>query len=74
MNQIKEIFIPPSPGIYKFINKNKEIIYVGKSKNLKNRVNSYFNKNHENKKISKMVNETSDIKFILSENEHDALL
>ena len=66
--------IPKEPGIYKFINKNKKIIYVGKSKNLNKRVKSYFNKKQINKKIFKMVNEIDQISYVISENEHDALL
>ena len=66
--------IPKLPGIYKFINHQNKIIYVGKSKNLHDRVRSYFNKNQENKKVSKMVNEIKQISYIISENEHDALL
>ena len=53
--------IPKLPGIYKFINHQNKIIYVGKSKNLHNRVRSYFNKNQENRKVSKMVNEINQI-------------
>ena len=74
MKDLDKIFIPPSPGVYKFFNDNKDIIYVGKSKNLKKRVSSYFRKNVENKKIKRMVKEVSKIEFVLSESEHDALL
>lgn len=74
MKHFDKIFIPPSPGVYKFFNENKDIIYVGKSKNLKKRVSSYFRKNVENKKIKRMVKEVSNIEFVLSESEHDALL
>lgn len=66
--------IPKLPGIYKFINQQNKIIYVGKSKNLHNRVRSYFNKNQKNRKVAKMVNEINQISYIISENEHDALL
>ena len=74
MINLKKTDIPNSPGVYKFLNKDSEIIYVGKSKNLKKRVNSYFRKNVENKKIKRMVKEVSKIEFVLSESEHDALL
>ena len=74
MNSSIKNNVPKEPGIYKFINKNKKIIYVGKSKNLNKRVKSYFNKKQENKKIFKMVNEIDQISCIISENEHDALL
>ena len=66
--------IPKLPGIYKFINQQNKIIYVGKSKNLHNRVRSYFNKSQKNRKVLNMVNEINQISYIISENEHDALL
>ena len=56
MINLKKTDLPNSPGVYKFLNKNLEIIYVGKSKNLKKRVKSYFQK-QQNNKISKMVKE-----------------
>ena len=65
MKDLDKIFIPPSPGVYKFFNDNKDIIYVGKSKNLKKRVSSYFRKNVENKKIKRIVIEVSKIEFVL---------
>ncbi|MFL3001365.1 MAG: excinuclease ABC subunit UvrC [Cytophagales bacterium] len=74
MINLKKTDLPTSPGVYKFLNKDSGIIYVGKSKNLKKRVNSYFRKNVENKKIKRMVKEVSKIEFVLSESEHDALL
>ena len=49
--KVKEI--PSSPGIYKFYDKDKNVIYFGKSKNLKQRVSSYFYKNHKWEKIKK---------------------
>ena len=74
MIDIQKVELPRSPGIYKFINQRKEIIYVGKSKDLSKRVKSYFQKNITNRKIKNLVNEVSDIKFIISDSEHDALL
>ena len=74
MIDIQKVELPRSPGIYKFINQKKEIIYVGKSKDLSKRVKSYFQKNIANRKIKYLVNEVSDIKFIISDSEHDALL
>ncbi|MDC3054225.1 excinuclease ABC subunit UvrC [Cytophagia bacterium] len=74
MIDIQKVELPRSPGIYKFINQRKEIIYVGKSKDLSKRVKSYFQKNISNRKIKNLVNEVSDIKFIISDSEHDALL
>ena len=74
MIDIQKVELPRSPGIYKFINQKKEIIYVGKSKDLSKRVKSYFQKNIGNRKIKNLVNEVSEIKFIISDSEHDALL
>ena len=74
MIDIKKVEFPRSPGIYKFINQKKEIIYVGKSKDLSKRVKSYFQKNIANRKIKNLVKEVTDIKFIISDSEHDALL
>ena len=73
MIDIRKIDLPSSPGVYKFINKNSDIIYVGKSKSLEKRVKSYFQK-QSNNKISKMVNEITKIDFVISNSEHDALL
>ena len=65
MIDIQKVELPRSPGIYKFINQKKEIIFVGKSKDLRKRVKSYFQKNIANRKIKNIVNEVSDIKFII---------
>ena len=73
MKNLKNTNIPNSPGVYQFVNKEKKILYVGKSKNLKKRVKSYFQK-EQNKKISNIIKETKKIDFIISESEHDALL
>ena len=74
MKNVTTIDIPNSPGVYKFLNQNKNIIYVGKSKNLKKRVKSYFRKRLDNNKIIKMVKETEKIEFDITNSEHDALL
>lgn len=67
--------LPDLPGVYRFYNVQKQIIYIGKAKNLKKRVSSYFNKNHyENKKTAVMVKQISDIAFTIVETETDALL
>ena len=73
MINIKTIELPKSPGVYKFLNNKKETIYVGKSKDLSKRVKAIF-KNIPNRKVKKMINEVDDIKFIISDTEHDALL
>ena len=70
--QIKSL--PSSPGVYQYFDKNEVIIYVGKAKNLKKRVASYFNKNHENGKTRVLVKKIVSIKHIVVETETDALL
>ncbi|MEZ5045652.1 MAG: excinuclease ABC subunit UvrC [Chitinophagaceae bacterium] len=67
-------FIPKSPGVYKYFDKNNSIIYVGKAKNLKNRISSYFNKNQESYKTFKLVSEIAHFEYVLVDSEQDALL
>ncbi|MFK7755601.1 MAG: excinuclease ABC subunit UvrC [Flavobacteriales bacterium] len=67
--------LPSDPGVYKHLDKDGKIIYVGKAKNLKNRVSSYFNKNkYENGKTRLLVSKIDDIKVTVVETELDALL
>ncbi|MEA4935749.1 MAG: excinuclease ABC subunit UvrC [Paludibacter sp.] len=66
--------LPEKPGVYQYFNHNDEIIYVGKAKNLKKRVASYFNKNHEPGKTSVLVKNIAYIKYIVVDSEEDALL
>ena len=67
--------LPNEPGVYKHLNKEGEIIYVGKAKNLKNRVGSYFNRNkYENRKTKALVRRIADIEWIATHSEQDALL
>ncbi|MGI0057639.1 MAG: excinuclease ABC subunit UvrC [Nitrosarchaeum sp.] len=70
---ISKIQIPSNPGIYLMKDSDKKIIYIGKAKNLKNRVRSYFLKN-QNYKTQKLVENISDIEFILTDNESEAFL
>ena len=63
-----------SPGVYQFLNNNGEIIYVGKAKNLKKRVASYFSKIPENRKVAVMISKICDVKTIVVDTESDALL
>jgi excinuclease ABC subunit C len=65
--------IPDNPGIYQFIDSAGVVIYVGKAKNLKKRVTSYFSKNQSGKTIA-LLRKTSDIRHIVVDNESDALL
>jgi excinuclease ABC subunit C len=67
--------LPDSPGVYRFFDDNNEIIYVGKAKNLKNRVSSYFNKsNQHDRKTEKLVSQIRHVEFTLVNTEFDALL
>jgi excinuclease ABC subunit C len=67
--------IPEKPGIYQYLDEKGIIIYVGKAKNLKKRVQSYFNKSHDDSpKTRLLVTKIRDIKYIVVDNEQDALL
>ena len=70
---IKKITVPSHPGIYLMKDSKGKIIYIGKAKNLKNRVNSYFTKN-QNYKTQKLVEKILDIEFVLTDNESEAFL
>lgn len=63
-----------SPGVYKFLDKSNNVIYIGKAKNLRNRVRSYFSTNHSDEKTKSLVSNINDISIILVETESDALL
>lgn len=66
--------IPEKPGSYQYYDEKGTIIYVGKAKNLKRRVSSYFNKEHDNNKTRVLVKQIRDIKYIVVDTEEDALL
>lgn len=66
--------IPNSPGVYQYLNKEGQIIYVGKAKNLYRRVNSYFSKAHTNAKTRQLVSHIADIRYVVVDNEQDAFL
>lgn len=66
--------IPEKPGCYQYFDAKGTIIYVGKAKNLKRRVSSYFNKEHDNNKTRVLVKQICDIKYIVVATEEDALL
>ncbi|MHA7646945.1 excinuclease ABC subunit UvrC [Nitrosopumilus sp. S4] len=71
--EISKIHIPTNPGIYLMKDFDGKIIYIGKAKNLKNRVKSYFLQN-QNYKTQKLVENISDIEFVLTDNESEAFL
>ncbi|SMH70965.1 excinuclease ABC subunit UvrC [Candidatus Nitrosotalea okcheonensis] len=70
---ISKVSIPSHPGIYIMKDETEKILYIGKAKNLKNRVKSYFLKN-QNYKTQKLVEKITDIEFILTDNEEEAFL
>jgi len=68
------LLLPDSPGVYQFFNAEGVIIYVGKAKNLKRRVSSYFNKVHDSVKTNILVKNICDLKYIVVNSENEALL
>ena len=66
--------LPESPGIYQYLNSEGTIIYVGKAKNLKRRVSSYFNREHESGRTRILISKIADIRYIVVNTEEDALL
>lgn len=76
LRHIKSILavIPEKPGCYQYFDEKGTIIYVGKAKNLKRRVSSYFNKQHDSNKTRFLVKQIRDIKYFVVDTEQDALL
>lgn len=66
--------LPECPGCYQYLDETGTIIYVGKAKNLRRRVYSYFSKEHDNRKTAILVTKIRDIKYIVVKTEEDALL
>ncbi|NOX85593.1 MAG: excinuclease ABC subunit C, partial [Chlorobi bacterium] len=66
--------LPEKPGVYQYLDKEGKVIYVGKAKNLKKRVSSYFTKTHQSGKLKLLVRKIHDIKFVVTNTELDALL
>lgn len=66
--------LPDSPGCYQYLNESGTIIYVGKAKNLKRRVSSYFNKEQQTLKTKLLVAKIADIRYVVVNSEADALL
>ena len=72
--KIKLATIPKQPGVYQFFSREKKIIYIGKAKNLKKRVSSYFTKNITSQKTKNLVKNITDLKHVVVSSESDALL
>lgn len=66
--------LPGKPGVYQYYNKDGKVIYIGKAKNLKKRVSSYFTKSHQSGKLRMLVSKINNIEFIVTNSELDALL
>lgn len=66
--------LPDSPGVYQFLNENGKVIYVGKAKNLKNRVRTYFQNNISSVKTQTLISKTRDLELIVTDNEIEALV
>lgn len=66
--------VPEQPGCYLYYDKDGEIIYVGKAKNLKRRVYSYFHKQHENPKTTILVSQIEKLEYIITDSEVEALI
>jgi len=66
--------LPHQPGIYQYFDSTGKIIYIGKAKDLRKRVSSYFTKQHEHRKTALLVRNIADIKHMVVESEQDALL
>lgn len=66
--------LPNKPGVYQHLDKNDKILYIGKAKDLRKRVSSYFSKGHDSARIRVMVSKIANIKTIITETEFDALL
>ena len=63
--------VPKNPGVYFFKNKYDDIIYIGKAKNLRNRVLSYFNKNNKDTKTAVMISNASNLEYLCSHSSDD---
>lgn len=67
--------LPENPGVYQFFDKKGKILYIGKAKNLKKRIYSYFqNENNKNNKVNILVKKIDNVKYIILDSESDALL
>ena len=66
--------LPECPGCYQYLDDTGTIIYVGKAKNLRRRVYSYFSKEHDSRKTAILVSKIRDIKYVVVKTEEDALL
>ena len=66
--------LPQDPGVYRMLNADGKLLYVGKAKNLKKRVATYFSKNHTSARIAKMISQTANVEITITNTEAEALL
>jgi len=66
--------LPQEPGIYQYFDEKGKLLYVGKAKNIRNRVSSYFNSNKHSLKTIELVQKIKDIQFTIVNSEHDAFI
>ncbi|MFM1912990.1 MAG: hypothetical protein RIR51_828 [Bacteroidota bacterium] len=66
--------LPNEPGVYQYFDKNNELLYIGKAKNLKNRISSYFTSNLQSRKTSRLVSQIHSVNITIVHSEFDALL
>lgn len=66
--------LPDTPGVYRYFDEENTILYIGKAKNLKKRVSSYFNKTHDSARLNLLVKKIADIQYIVVKTEFDALI
>ncbi len=71
--KLKLSLLPDDPGVYRYRNREGTIIYVGKAKNLKRRVNSYFNREHESVRTTMLVRNIADLEYTVVNTEEEAL-
>ena len=66
--------LPNNPGVYQYLDNSGVIIYIGKAKNLKNRVLSYLNKSNQSNKTKVLVDKIADLQYIVVNTEQDAYI
>ncbi|MBQ1797903.1 MAG: GIY-YIG nuclease family protein, partial [Muribaculaceae bacterium] len=71
--RLKISLLPEQPGVYRYRNSDGEIIYVGKAKNLKRRVSSYFNREHTVRRTAMLVRNIADMEYTVVNTEEEAL-
>lgn len=75
-DQLKETIskLPNQPGIYRFLNDKEQVLYIGKARNLKKRVSSYFNKRHDSARLNMLVRRIKNVEITIVSSEQEALL